>query len=119
MLSSRRTSTPSSRTIRRVAAFVELPGPQGVIDAALSVKLASSRFAWFGGSAAARSARPLVRAISAVTKSGSRIAFFIVSYLLLQVVLTKTRWSDACYGKRQEATRVSRVSETGARAQAR
>src|SRR6266545_7282329 len=125
---SRRTSTPPSTTMRRVAAFVQLPGPQGVterscviptttvagpnpstvplpvliswkvprsairlvIDATVSAKLASSRFASFGGSAAARNARPPARAISAAARSGSRIEFFIVSYLLLQVVLRKT-----------------------------
>jgi len=32
MLTSRRISTPPSRTMRRVAAFVELPGPQGVAE---------------------------------------------------------------------------------------
>jgi hypothetical protein len=120
MLNSNRTNTPSSTTMRRVAAFVQLPGPQGVterscviptttvaapnpstvplpvliswkvprsairlvIDAAVYEKLASSRFAWFGGSAAACSASPLARAMSAMTRSGSRIAFFIVSHLL-------------------------------------
>lgn len=32
MPTSRRTSTPPSTTMRRVAAFVQLPGPQGVTE---------------------------------------------------------------------------------------
>ena len=103
--SSRITSVPAATVMRRMAAFVQLPGPHGwtdrscvtprtivagpnpssvpvpvlmiwktprsatrfVIDAADSVKLASRRFAWFGGAAAACSVRPLASAITAET----------------------------------------------------
>src|SRR6266511_4000873 len=121
MPTSCRTSTPFWRTMRRVAAFVQLPAPHGVterswviptttvaapkpstvplpvlmswkawrsairlvIDAVLSEKLASRRFASFEGPAAACSARPLASAIRAITRSGILSVFFTASLPLL------------------------------------